>query len=77
VRIRRGTDPDLIVRLADGYHAAIAMSWTDYAAPPTELDVADSEPLLAVDGLRQMADLVAHLRRGPGGPDERTLAEGR
>src|SRR5437588_105797 len=29
VRIRRGVDPDLIVRLRDGSHAAIAMSWTD------------------------------------------------
>jgi len=29
VFIRRGVDPDLILRLADGTHAAIAMSWTD------------------------------------------------
>src|SRR6516165_12645653 len=29
VFIRRGIDPDLILRLADGTHAAIAMSWTD------------------------------------------------
>lgn len=77
VRIRRGADPDLIVQLADGYHAAIAMSWTDYAAPPADLVAADTVPLLAVDGLRQMAELVAHLRRGPGGPGGRTLAEGR
>jgi hypothetical protein len=29
VRIRRGVDPDLVIRLADGSHAAIAMSSTD------------------------------------------------
>ncbi len=72
VRIRRGDDPDLIVRLADGYHAAIAMSWTDYATTPADLVAAGNVPLLAVDGLRQMAELVAHLRRGPVGQSGHT-----
>jgi hypothetical protein len=63
VRIRQGVDPDLIVRLADGYHAAIAMSWTDYAgrtAPPTPLP---DLPLLDSDGLRRAADFIARLRQ--------------
>ena len=34
VRLRRGNDPDLIVVLPDGRHAAIALSSTDYASPP-------------------------------------------
>jgi Family of unknown function (DUF5372) len=63
VRIRQGADPDLIVRLAGGYHAAIAMSWTDYAggtAPPTPRP---DLPLLDSDGLRRAADFIARLRQ--------------
>ena len=30
LRLRRGANPDLIVRLPDGSHAAIAVSLTDY-----------------------------------------------
>jgi hypothetical protein len=33
VYIRRGVDPDLILRLADSTHAAMAMSWTDSGQP--------------------------------------------
>ena len=32
IRIRRGPDPDLIIRQLDGYHGAIAASWTTYAS---------------------------------------------
>jgi hypothetical protein len=63
VRIRRGADPDLIVRLADGSCAAIAMSWTDYAGQETA-GVAPSVPgLLDLEGMRQAAGLVARLQR--------------
>ena len=63
IRIRRGADPDLIVRLPSGIHAAIAMSWTDYAAS------SDSEPppvpthLLDINGLRQIVQLLAQIRQ--------------
>jgi len=62
VRVRRGLDPDVIIRLPSGRHAAIAMSWTDYAAPPEP--AADGTPphLLALEGLLQVAALVAHLQ---------------
>src|SRR5512143_67182 len=53
IRQRRGADPDFIVRLPDGQHAAVAMSWTDYAGvsdPPTT----DRPVLLALTGLRQV-----------------------
>jgi len=42
VHIRRGVDPDLILRLSDGTHAAIAMSWT-HAGQTQELPTAQSE----------------------------------
>src|SRR5207247_5566813 len=51
--IRRGVDPDLILRLADGTHAAIAISWTDsgegqaLSAAQTGSDL----PLLDLPGL--------------------------
>ena len=58
LRIRRGADPDLIVRLPDGMHGAVAMSWTDYAGvadtPSTE-----APPLLALAGLREAVALIA------------------
>jgi len=63
IRIRRGTDPDLIVRLPSGIHAAIAMSWTNYATS------SDSEPppvpthLLDIDGLRQIVQLLDQIRQ--------------
>jgi hypothetical protein len=43
--IRRGVDPDLILRLADGTHAAIAMSWTD-SGKGEALAAAQSGPAL-------------------------------
>ena len=63
VRMRRGADPDLIVRLADGSHAAIAMSWTDYAGRAAPLKALPAPCLLDLDGLRQAAGLVARLRQ--------------
>ena len=62
----RGNDPDLIVVLPDGRHAAIALSSTDYASalecsPPVAAD-----HLLDLDGLRrviQLLDRLAHQGR--------------
>ena len=65
VFIRRGVDPDLILRLADGTHAAIAMSWTD-AGGEQALSAAQSEgdlPRLALQGLRQLLQLFDQLRQ--------------
>jgi hypothetical protein len=68
IRIRRGVDPDLIVRLPDGSHAAIAMSGTDYAQLPPLAASSGSPPLLALDGLRQAVQFIARLQReGPAG----------
>ncbi len=65
VRVRRGFDPDLIIRYPDGFYGAISASWTDYAAPrDTEL-VPDAPPLLDLLGLYQIAQLVAQLRDRP------------
>jgi hypothetical protein len=63
IRIRRGPDPDLIVRLPNGLHVAVAMSWTDYAALPALNTPSEPTHLLAIDGLRRAADLVARLRQ--------------
>lgn len=61
VRIRRGRDPDLVVRLPDG---AIAASLTDDAgAAPCASDTGEP-PLLWLDGLWQMARWVAQQRAG-------------
>src|SRR3954451_16054158 len=66
VRLRRGVDPDLIVRFPDGRHAAIALSGTDYLSPPE----ADSPPgpvhLLDLHGLRQILQVLD--RSGAGRP---------
>jgi Family of unknown function (DUF5372) len=65
VFIRRGVDPDLILRLADGTHAAIAMSWTD-SGEGQALSAAQSGPdlpRLALQGLRQILQLFDQLRQ--------------
>jgi Family of unknown function (DUF5372) len=65
VFIRRGVDPDLILRLADGTHAAIAMSWTD-AGEGQVLAAAHSHPdlpRLDLQGLRQILQLLDQLRQ--------------
>ena len=64
IRLRRGPDPDLIVQLEDGTHAAIAMSGTDYAAVPGPTPATMVPPhLLALDGLAQAARFIEHLRQ--------------
>ncbi len=76
VRVRRGTDPDLIVRLPDGLHAALSASWTDYAAPADPGPPAASPPLLDGEGLRQAAELIDRIRqesRAPHRPEPRDL----
>jgi hypothetical protein len=65
VRVRRGPDPDLIIRLPDGYHGAIAASLTDYAGPDQADSSADEPPLLALEGLWQIAQFIAQQRPLP------------
>lgn len=59
IRIRRGPDPDLIIRLPDGYHAAIAASLTDYAGAGPIDPTAVEPPLLWLEGLWQIAQWIA------------------
>jgi len=58
IRIRRGPDPDLIIRMPDGYHGAIAASLTDYAGPTAPDQSTDSPPLLSIEGLWQIAQWI-------------------
>ncbi len=60
MRLRRGADPDLIVRLPDGMHAAVAMSWTDYAGATEAPAHGESVPLLSLAGLRQLIQRLDH-----------------
>ena len=63
VRIRWGTDPDMIIRLPDGVHAAVAVDWTDYATS-TDLDPPSVAPhLLDFDGLYQAVQLIDRIRQ--------------
>jgi Family of unknown function (DUF5372) len=63
VRVRRGVDPDLIIRHPDGFHMAIAMSCTD-SAEPSPLRPQDLAPPVLLDfaGLCQMAQFIEELR---------------
>ena len=74
VRLRRGPDPDRILRVPDGTHAAIAMSWTDYAASPEPTPRTGAIPLLDLEGLRQMVALLDHLRGQQRTPPRETTA---
>ncbi len=70
IRTRRGPDPDLIIQLEDGTHAAVAMSGTDYAASPAPPVSLVTPHLLALDGLRQTALLIEHFRQEGRLPEE-------
>ena len=63
VRIRRGRDPDLIIRLSNGHHTAVAMSLTDYALTPALEPSSGPPPLLALEGLRQVVKFIDRLRQ--------------
>lgn len=58
IRVRRGPDPDLIIRMPDGYHGAIAASLTDYAGASHPDLCASEPPLLSIEGLWQIAQWV-------------------
>lgn len=63
IRVRRGSDPDLIIRLPDGYHGAIAASLTDYAGA-CEADSGATVPaLLSIEGLWQIAQFIEQQRQ--------------
>jgi hypothetical protein len=68
VCIRRGESPDVIVRLPDGNHAAVALSATD-AATDSSLPSLPASHLLDLHGLRQMAQLIEGLRQRGRFPD--------
>jgi uncharacterized protein DUF5372 len=62
IRIRRGLNPDLIIRMSDGYHTVIAASLTDYAGS-ADPDLPLSEiPLLSIEGLWQITQWVTQQR---------------
>src|SRR5271156_2890048 len=63
ILLRRGLDPDLIVRLPDGHHAAIAMSGTDYSSLPDGETPPRPNHLLDLDGLRQVRLLLDRISR--------------
>jgi hypothetical protein len=63
VRLRQGTNPDLVVRLPDGTHAAIAMHLTDYAGASAPQLAPDAPHLLHLDGLRHVVQLLEAIRQ--------------
>ena len=72
LRVRRGPDPDLIIRHLDGYHGAIAASWTSYAST-VETVATEQPPLLDLEGLCQLARFVEQLDPGHRLPGEGKL----
>jgi hypothetical protein len=63
IRVRRGTDPDIIVRHPDGSHAAVAMSWTNYAVPAGTEPPSTPPHLLDFTGLCQAVQLIDRIRQ--------------
>jgi hypothetical protein len=64
INIRHGEHSDVIVRLPDGSHAAVALDATDLAEKPSvAIPPVDALHLLALDGLRRMVQLLDAIRR--------------
>jgi len=64
VCVRYGVNPDVIVRLPDGSHAAVALNATDYAVDPlTSHPPVAASHLLDLQGLRQLAQFIDDRRR--------------
>ena len=63
IRVRRGPGPDLIIRMPDGYHGAIAASLTDYAGTPEPDPSSTEPPLLSLEGLWHMAQFIEQQRQ--------------
>jgi hypothetical protein len=76
IRLRRGADPDLVIRHPDGFHTAIAMSCTDYAASSPSPHDGFPPSLLDYAGLCQLAEFIEDLRQSgrfpTGGSDRDT-----
>ena len=70
VCVRHGKRPDVIVRLPDGSHAAVALSATDAAADcSAALPPGVAGHLLDLHGLRQMAQRIDERHRSGRRPD--------
>jgi hypothetical protein len=64
VNVRHGQNPDVIVALPDGSHAAIALRDTDAAAETAaDLPAVRASHLLSLGGLRLLAQFIADLRQ--------------
>jgi len=64
VRLRQGERPDVIVRLSDGSHAAVALNATDYPSNSSAVSpMAGAKHLLDLQGLQQMAQFIDALRQ--------------
>ncbi|MCE9564582.1 MAG: Y4bD/Y4pK family protein [Planctomycetes bacterium] len=65
ISIRHGEHPDVIVRLPDGNHAAIALDATDLAEKPSSPSSppGHASHMLDIDGLRRMVQLLDAIRR--------------
>jgi len=63
IRLRRGKDPQLIVRLPDGRHAAMALSDTDYLSSLEDERPLRPDHLLDLNGLRQILQVLDRIAR--------------
>jgi hypothetical protein len=64
VNIRHGEHPDVIVRLPDGNHAAVALEATNLAEEQSvTCSATHVSHVLDIEGLRRMVQLVDAIRR--------------
>jgi hypothetical protein len=63
IRLRRGTEPQLIVRLPDGRHATMALSDTDYLGSLADERPLRPDHLLDLNGLRQVLQVLDRIVR--------------
>ena len=63
IRVCRGADPDLEVKLPNGLRLRVAMSCTDYATPQGTAHPSTPPHMLDFNGLRLAAEVIERMRQ--------------
>ena len=62
VKVLRGKDSKIVVRLPDGKHSRMLREWTDYDASKVDRTLTNHPCLLDVKGLREIVQIINNIK---------------